>query len=187
LHTIDSKLFAIDEEGDTRPVTFFHDWEDDEAIFYRLNAPYKWILEDVLKKTFWLDSWGEKPEEKENRIQIFEKWYNAAPKLIPILGHRYVVNAPLFDSFPIVSSLGTDTIVYAWDMLHYLKMDIAFTHPSFLKKEKVYDEYLKQYINVLTDEMENFYNYNGAQFQYKMISYWGELIAKNCPNSFEYL
>ena len=77
-----------------------------------------------MKKGAWLASWGERPSSSTKIEKIFSDWYSKAPKLIPIHAHRFVVSIPSEITNPVLSVWGTDTIVYGWNMKHYLMEEL---------------------------------------------------------------
>lgn len=59
-----------------------------------MKWPYRAIFRDVIgRNKVWLKSWGNtRPTLDSDKEKIFAKWFEIAPKLTPIAGHRFVVN-----------------------------------------------------------------------------------------------
>jgi hypothetical protein len=151
LHTIDRKekciFFVPNGERLVKKQSFFHNWlEDDDEITKKMQWPFQTILEDILgPNQIWLESWGIMPDSNEEKKEIFTKWYNLAPGLIPVMRHRFQVSDLHLKSRPVLSIMGTDIIVYGWDFRSYLfnelESHLDLRH-SGLKKEspKIQDE-----------------------------------------------
>lgn len=135
LHAVDRKeireytdSWEEDAEVLTKEVPFFYNWyEDEEEIRSRLTWPYDTISTDVLGSNgVWLKSWGSKPASEEEKKRIFTDWYKAAPALIPLLGHRFLVSDTQLADRPVLSVYGSDIIVYGWDLRHYLMQELGY-------------------------------------------------------------
>lgn len=129
LHTVDRKerieyTESFDEDAEVkieyRP--FYYNWlSDDEDIKRMLNWPYLEILRDVLELDgVWLASWGEKVESEEEKTVIFTEWFRKTPTLLPLTSHRFLVSDETLVDRPVLSVWGSDTIVYAWSLKHFL-------------------------------------------------------------------
>jgi len=124
LHTIDKKheesYIGSDDKEYTKQSSYFYNWlTDDEDLTFRFETPKFDIFRDV-KRGYWLDSWGERPNTEAEVKRIFDKWYSEAPKLIPLHDHRYVVNQKGGAKNAVISVWGSDTIIIAWSLKHLL-------------------------------------------------------------------
>ena len=90
------------------------------AIKKMIEDPINWLKEDV-KDGFWLKSWGKRPENEEEALEVFSRVAAKAPKLIPIYSHRYVPVIDGIDDPPVISTVGMDTIVYGANLSEYLQ------------------------------------------------------------------
>src|SRR5690349_6430837 len=54
----------------------------------RLNWPYEGMCFDIQHNAFWLTSWGQKPSVFREACAIARKAVDAAPRLVPVFGHR---------------------------------------------------------------------------------------------------
>jgi hypothetical protein len=105
--------------------SFFH-WQNDiEAI----QAAYEWLVEglffDVQENDLWPQSWGVKPTTAEAQEARVRELVNAAPKLIPVFGHRYLLAEPCEAGNPVLSIYQSDMIIYGVDLRHYLLVEFA--------------------------------------------------------------
>lgn len=187
LHTTDKKRqFEYYDGKDDLYITveksLCYNWlEDKKMILEYLERPYRDILRDV-KKSYWLKSWGKRLESISEIEKIFSDWYENAPKLIPIYGHRSVVNTGT-DESPVLSVCGSDTIVYGWNMQDYLLHEFGYKIPSLHKM--VYDEEDKMYYSEYIQEFEDFNTKAQARGRAKGIPFWYELIKTSSPNHYK--
>ena len=99
------------------------DWRrmDDKTLRGRLDWPVDGACFDIQNNAFWLEEWGKKPEDLQAAFEIARRAFQQAPKLIPILGHRYIPDAPNEPGNPVFSVYQTDIIYYGADLLDYLQ------------------------------------------------------------------
>ena len=98
----------------------FYNWHTDtEAI----QATYEWLVEglvfDVQQADLWLPSWGAKPTTAEAQEARVRELVNAAPKLIPVFAHRYLLASPCEAGNPVLSISQSDIIMYGVDLHDY--------------------------------------------------------------------
>jgi hypothetical protein len=182
LHTIDRKepieyttSFEKDAETIIKQVSLFHNWlEDDEEIKYRMNWPYRTILDDILGGSkVWLKSWGKRPASDEGKEAIFSEWLKNAPRLIPLTSHRFLVGDPELKDRPVLSVWGSDIIVYGWDLRLYLLNEIG----EYLNiSEDVYDEEDQCYYSEDISEIKQIRKAAYTAAVNKDIPYWKEMI-----------
>ena len=105
----------------------FVDWRNGkpEEIQERMEWPYEGICFDIENNNFWLDEWGEKPVNLDDRFMIAKRYINSAPILIPIYSHRYIPDSPNETGNPIFSVYQTDIIVYGSTLESYLKNEFG--------------------------------------------------------------
>ncbi len=149
LHCVDQPQVGARYDGNTMiPTTApsFYNWQrDTEAI----QAAYEWLVDgllfDVQHNNLWLESWGAKPstaEEQETRVR---ELVNAAPKLIPIYGHRYLLAEPCKAGNPVLSIYQSDMIVYGVNLHNYFLSEFGELagvegHGSFQLTPEQYEE-----------------------------------------------
>jgi hypothetical protein len=105
--------------------SFYHWQRDTEAI----QAAYAWLVEgiffDVQQNNLWLPSWGVKPPTSEMQEVRVRALVNAAPKLVPILGHRYLLAEPCEVGNPVLSIYQSDIIVYSPTLYDYFLIEFG--------------------------------------------------------------
>ena len=85
-----------------------------------MDWPLEGMLFDVENNVFWLKEWGEKPKSKSAREEIVRAALAAAPKLIPVHGHRYIPETPHARGNPVFSVHQTDIIYYGANLADYI-------------------------------------------------------------------
>jgi len=102
----------------------FPDWRSisDDALTSSLDRPFEGIRFDIERNSFWWPAWGSRPVDSNAAIAIARKAVAAAPKLIPVYGHRYLPAEPRENGNPVFSVVQTDVIYYGRDLRSY------FTH-----------------------------------------------------------
>lgn len=180
LHTLDRKEkyeYLDDEELIIEENSFFYNWlEDDEEIKRKLTWPFEEVSRDILRETnhpFWLDSWGKRPESKEEKRKLFTDVFQKSPQLIPIKSHRFVVSDITLKHRPILSIWGTDTIVYGWTLRTYLINELKYYLDIW---KDVYDEEDQQYYSDLNDEAQKIHDDDYKYHPSKIIPFWQEII-----------
>ncbi|KAH7827899.1 uncharacterized protein MONOS_247 [Monocercomonoides exilis] len=80
------------------------------------------ILFDILNNDAWLSEFGEKPSSVKDALVQAHRYLKSenVPKLIPICTHRFIPSLPNEIGNPVFSIMGTDAIVYGYDLKQYL-------------------------------------------------------------------
>jgi hypothetical protein len=130
LHSVDRPLVGARYGDDTTliPTTapsFYHWQRDTEAI----AAAYAWLVEglcfDIQYNDLWLENWGAKPSMREAQEARVQDLVQAAPKLIPVFGHRYLLAEPWQAGNPVLSIYQSDIVVYSSNLHDYLLMEFG--------------------------------------------------------------
>lgn len=180
LHAVDkirpSDVYDKDGELIVSFAPYFHHWlRDKEQVERYLDWPYDTIFSDI-KHGDWVKSWGERPQSEQTLEKVFANWYHKAPRLLPILAHRFVISE--FDNAqnPILSVWGLDTIVYGWNMRHYLLKEIE--EYLDLPYEQVYDSEDDAWYTECT-LLKNINKDEKEKAKEKKIPYWNEILESN--------
>lgn len=115
--------------GEQFPI--WNDFSDENVRLIRekLEFPIKALRSDV-ENWFWIDSWGDQPESREEELAVFDEIAENAPKMIPIYGHRYM---PACDGAPVISTVGADCIYYGRNLEEYLEYEFFGAKDRFMK------------------------------------------------------
>ena len=97
------------------------DWltESEEKIRAAIHWPLEGFLFDV-DHGLWWPEWGEYPAAPDERHEKLRTIFSAAPKLIPIYGHRFIPEVPFESGNPIFSVWQMDVIIYGADLMDYV-------------------------------------------------------------------
>jgi hypothetical protein len=103
----------------------FPDWRNptSSTIREQLDWPFEGIAFDIGQNAFWLDAWGVRPKHLDDAVEVARIIIAAAPRLIPIIGHRYIPAEPSIEGNPIFSVYQTDIICYGTDLATYLRCE----------------------------------------------------------------
>lgn len=116
---------------DRRPVLGY-DWRTDEnEIREKLSWPLEGLLFDVERNALWFPSWGERPRTAEARAEVLGKVVAAAPKLIPLVEHRFLPADPHEAGNPVFSIYQSDIIYYGADLADYFEREFVSTDRAF--------------------------------------------------------
>jgi hypothetical protein len=104
----------------------FFDWQTaDEEISDALDWPLEGLLFDVKENSLWPDSWGEQPDIDDAVRQKVTALVSAAPKLIPITGHRYLLANITGAGNPVLSVWQSDIIYYGSTLREFLLLELS--------------------------------------------------------------
>jgi hypothetical protein len=110
--------------GDRRPSNG-HDWTDEAAIRKALAWPFKGLLFDVEHNDLWWQEWGARPDRADERAEVLRAVVSRAPKLIPLIGHRYLPEQPHESDNPVFSVYQSDIIHYGANLADYFERESA--------------------------------------------------------------
>lgn len=105
-----------------------YDWRGKNNDIWRMLG---WPLEMLLfgvEDGFWWPDWGERPDNPEDRREVVESGLRAAPRLIPLIGHRFIPEEPRMEGNPVFSMHGFDTIYYGSNLAEYFRNEFEGKH-----------------------------------------------------------
>lgn len=184
LHTTDKKrvVDGLDANGNSvsKEVSLFHNWiTDEDEILQKMQAPFEFWLKNVLNGTFWLKSWGNRPDNSGERQKIYEDWYQEASKLIPIHSNKFVISEPLETDNAVLSIVGGGAVVFGRNMRHYLLHELS-AELDLLKL--VYDEEDEGWFEENSEELEAIMVEEFELLKTTEIPYWKEAL---CTGGFQ--
>ena len=102
------------------------DWRSDgKKIRGMLAWPLDSLLFDVENNDLWWPQWGERPVTAATRAEVLRDVVNQAPKLVPLVSHRYLPCEPHEAGNPVFSIYGSDVIYYGADLADYFEREFA--------------------------------------------------------------
>ncbi len=132
---------------DRRPVGG-PDWTDETAIRSRLAWPFEGLLFDVEKNGLWWPEWGNRPDRPDERAEVLRQVVGRAPRLIPLLSHRYLPATPNEAGNPVFSVYQSDVIHYGSDLQDYIEREEAGWDckpwPSVLREIEFWSEVVRR-------------------------------------------
>ena len=102
-----------------------HDWTDDRAIQRALDQPINGLLTAVEDGRLWWPEWGRPPSSARAREQVLREVVSLAPKLIPLIGHRYLPEQPHEAGNPVFSIFHTDAIYCGANLEDYFEREFT--------------------------------------------------------------
>jgi hypothetical protein len=115
----------VDLLRDRRPANGYDRRVDRAKIREMLAWPLEGMLFDIEQNGFWMDEWGVIPEREADRREIATAAVRAAPKLIPLVSHRYLPAEPSEPGNPVLSIYQTDIIYYGANLEHYFQNEFG--------------------------------------------------------------
>jgi hypothetical protein len=108
-----------------RPVQGY-DWRfDAERIRRMLAAPLRGLIFDVENSDLWWPEWGDRPATAEARADVVREVVNQAPKLVPLVYHRYLPCEPNESGNPVFSIHQSDVIYYGANIADYFEREFV--------------------------------------------------------------
>jgi len=71
----------------------------------------------------WPEFWGTKPIDIRDQFAAARKWFNDAPVLIPLFGHRYLPCDPCEEGNPVFSVYQMDIINYGGNLEDWIEIE----------------------------------------------------------------
>ncbi len=106
-------------------VSVFSDWlGNPQGISDCYASQLDSLQFDIEQKGMWRHGWGERPRQGDLRRHL-EALVSSAPPLIPVTGHRFIVDSRYDDSGAVLSILGSDVIVYADSLRSLLLLEFS--------------------------------------------------------------
>ncbi len=154
----------------------FYNWQRAPASIQRA---YEHILsgfafDAIHHPRFWRSAWGTIPGTEEEARHRLKPIVDAAPRLIPLCGHSYLLAEPCQAENPVLSIWQSDIIVIAPNLRTYLLREWSrsrdFKHnfgPSLLHLTTHDQKVVYEEIDRLMDERKQ---------AYKAIPFWGDYL-----------
>jgi len=133
---------------DRRPLDG-HVWTDEVAIRRMLAWPFEGLLFDVEHNSLWWPEWGEKPATSEVRAEVLRSVVSRAPKLIPLVSHRFLPEEPHESGNPVFSVYQADVIYYGADLDDYFEREfVGYDYrpwPNQIKRIPFWSDLVERY------------------------------------------
>jgi hypothetical protein len=144
----------------------FYDWQHAPSL---VQGAYKHILGTLAFSVVhsphaWNGAWGEFPNTQEEARGRLQPHIRAAPRLIPLYLHRFLLAEPCEAGNPVLSIWGADMIIYAPDLRTYLLREFGRSALCFTRHRQ----------QKLGEEIQR--RIEQGREQYKAIPFWGEYL-----------
>ncbi|MFI7511694.1 hypothetical protein ACIBSS_33285 [Micromonospora aurantiaca] len=105
------------------------DWRggDPEALRMHVNWELDFLIERV-EDGEWDPRWGSRPSTRDMASREARRVLLAAPKMVPVYGHRFLPAGRGSYGHPVLSMWGWDIIVYGADLLDYIGNEFDRTY-----------------------------------------------------------
>ena len=129
-----------------------YDWLREHAAIERaLLHPLQGLLFDVEQAGLWWPEWGIRPETEDERVAIVTEVVWSAPRLIPIISHRYIPETPDMRGNPVFSVMQSDVIYYGRDLADFFRRQFDH-HPDAVEGTVRYIPFWSELVERATDE-----------------------------------
>ena len=132
LHTVDRPMKcregrnAASDMPTLRDAPSFYNWlTEGDILRDRLDDLATGLEFDVEEAGLWRPAWGTRPATAGARAQRVRALVDAAPRLIPVFGHRYLLAEPCRPGNPLFSIVQSDLIIYGADLQTYFLTEFA--------------------------------------------------------------
>jgi hypothetical protein len=105
------------------------DWRDGDPgeLRERLSWPADGALFDVERNAFWHPTWGPRPADMNDALDMARRHLAHVPKMIPVYAHRYLPAGHGSYGHPVLSIYQTDIIIYGTDLADYMDQEFSST------------------------------------------------------------
>lgn len=105
-----------------------YDWAtENDRIREMLAYPFEMLSFDV-EHGLWWPEWGDRPANQDERLEVVRDALARAPRLIPLIGHRFLPEEPAPAGNPVFSMHGFDTIYYGATLEEYFDNEFNGRH-----------------------------------------------------------
>lgn len=101
----------------------FPDWKKPQSVEKQFSWPWHGIVFDIEHNSVWPTAWGSRPEKLKDQLSRARQWFETAPKLIPLVGHRYIAATPTSSGNPILSVYQTDIVYYGANLADWIRTE----------------------------------------------------------------
>ncbi len=125
LYTTDRPPIVAQGTSGAREGVTFTVWTGDRSpIDSAINEPFRGLMEDIEATEYWLPSWGPRPKNRSGRAKVLEAEAQKAPRLVPVLGNRYLLAIGSATESAVLSIYGADIVELAPNLRDYLLFEL---------------------------------------------------------------
>lgn len=130
-------LRSILQEG--LPIApYFPNWRSSslQQLQILLNLPTLNLSKNISQNNFWVDSWGDKPQDNKKAIDMAKGFLDKAPVLVPIYRNCYISSTPNAAGNPVFYVDDGHVRVLSFDLTRFFQ-EVDFSQIGISKKENV--------------------------------------------------
>ncbi|KAJ6420267.1 hypothetical protein OIU84_030224 [Salix udensis] len=86
-----------------------------------LNLPSLNLSKNISLNSFWVDSWGHKPQDTNKALDIAKKFLDKAPVLVPIYRNCYIPSSPNMSGNPVFHVDDEQVCVLSFDVTRFFQ------------------------------------------------------------------
>ncbi|KAL3640367.1 hypothetical protein CASFOL_015335 [Castilleja foliolosa] len=101
----------------------FPNWRSSskEQLDILVNLPVSGICKEVSRKGFWIESWGDRPDNDDRAVERANGFLRKAPVLVPVYRDFYIPSAPCMAGNPVFYVHGGDVSVWSFDIAGFFQ------------------------------------------------------------------
>ncbi|KAK4426478.1 hypothetical protein Salat_1416400 [Sesamum alatum] len=85
------------------------------------NLPILGICKEVSRNGFWVESWGDRPEDNDRAVKLAKGFLKKAPVLVPIYRNFYIPSTPCMAGNPVFYVHGGDVRLWSFDVAGFFQ------------------------------------------------------------------
>ncbi|CAK9184103.1 unnamed protein product [Ilex paraguariensis] len=86
-----------------------------------INLPILGLCREVSRNNFWLESWGERPNDIEEAVNLAKGFLKKAPVLVPVYRYCYIASTPGLAGNPIFYVHGCEIRLWSFDLVGFFQ------------------------------------------------------------------
>lgn len=101
----------------------FPNWRSssEQQLDILTHLPLLGICKQVSKNTFWIDSWGERPDDSDRAVRLAKGFLKNAPVLVPVYRNFYIPSTPCVAGNPVFYVHGGDVRIWSFDLAGFFQ------------------------------------------------------------------
>ncbi|KAK3030430.1 hypothetical protein RJ639_039187 [Escallonia herrerae] len=85
------------------------------------NLPFLGILKEVSRSRFWLESWGDRPEDDDQAVALAKGFLRNVPVLVPVYRNCYIATVPNMAGNPVFHVNGGEVKLWSFDITGFFQ------------------------------------------------------------------
>ncbi|PIN24617.1 hypothetical protein CDL12_02649 [Handroanthus impetiginosus] len=85
------------------------------------SLPILGICKQVSRNEFWVDSWGDRPDDTESAVRLAKAFLKKSPILVPIYRHFYIPSSPCISGNPVFYVHGGNVKIWSFDIAGFFQ------------------------------------------------------------------